>query len=197
MVQLVYFLMLPTILPKSDLFPILLHLTSLTDESKRLRFGYVPSDTAIINYVKNSTSSHGSLWYGYMVDGGCIGAMHISIMGDTAELGISITESHRGKGLSSALFDRALVYLKAMRIKNISLQCLNENAIVIHLAKKHGLSIKSIGGGEKEATGSIELNDPLIARLQDANSDFWSLVDFYIRNQSHLCKTLNFKQKLL
>ena len=174
--------MLPILLSSSQKDLLKAHLNSLDDDSKRMRFGYSISEKNISDYVEKSLDITKNFWYAYIDEGKCIGAVHIAIIGETAELGISIDQEHRGKKLSNNLFERALTHLKAFRISHITMQCLSENAVIQHLARKYGLKVRVLGPGEKEASGDIELPDSLTASIQDTTEDMFAVTDAIGRN---------------
>lgn len=147
-----------------------------------MRFGYSISEKNISDYVEKSLDITKNFWYAYIDEGKCIGAVHIAIIGETAELGISIDQEYRGKKLSNNLFERALTHLKAFRISHITMQCLSENAVIQHLARKYGLKVRVLGPGEKEASGDIELPDSLTASIQDTTEDMFAVTDAIGRN---------------
>lgn len=174
--------MLPILLSSSQKDLIKQHLINLDDDSKRMRFGYSISDENISQYVEKSLDTRTNFWYAYVDEGKCIGAVHIALIGDTAELGISINQEFRGKKLSNNLFERALTHLKAFRISHITMQCLSENAVIQHLAKKYGLKVRVLGPGEKEASGDIELPDTISASVKDTTEDMFAVTDAIGRN---------------
>jgi hypothetical protein len=183
--------MLPLILFGAEASLIIEHLIQMDSESKRLRFGYIPSNDAIVKYVTTSFAHKNSAWYGYLIEGKCIGAIHVFVDGDTSEFGISLDINYRGKKLSNALFDRAMIYIKAQGVKTVTMQCLSENAAMKHIARKHGMSVITLGPGENSATVNIEPSNQMFASIEDAKLDMLSLVDANVRNQIWLFKSLN------
>lgn len=182
--------MIPLILFEAEAPLIIAHLQSLDNESKRLRFGYTPSDIQIDKYVSSSFKHKNSAWYGHLVDGRCISAIHVFIENNECELGISVSSDYRGKGLSNDLFDRALIHAKAQDVTRITMQCLSENAAMQHIARKRGMQIVTLGPGEKGASINIEPGNPALALAEDMQADVVSLIDAGIRNQCWLAKTL-------
>lgn len=179
--------MLPLIMFKAESQMIIDHLVSLDDESRRLRFGYDAREAAIEKYVNNSFDHSESVWYGFIDGNQCYGAIHIAVDGDVAELGFSIDKDRRGAGLSNELFARALVYIKALGIKKVTMQCLSENKIVQHLAQKHGMAVVTIGPGEKSASMTIDTSGiPYMDKMTDAHADILALVDLNIRSQKRM-----------
>lgn len=179
--------MLPLIMFRAESQLIIDHLLRLDAESRRLRFGYDAQPDGIRKYVNNSFDHDNSVWYGFMDDSRCFGVIHIAIDGQVAEFGFSIDQDRRGYGLSNELFSRALLYVKALGIKKVTMQCLSENKIVQYLAKKHGMAVVTLGPGEKIASMLVDTSGiPYLDQVTDTNADIMALVDFNIRNQKRM-----------
>lgn len=185
--------MLPIIITPNLKNKITQHLINLDSDSKYLRFGHLPNDETIINYVSNSFSEplDKSIWFGYIDKNSCVGAIHVSINNDIAELGISVDQEYRGQKLSSILFDRALEYIKARNITKVYMQCLSENAVIQYLAKKYDMKVSSIGLGEKEANAELDISNPILNKVNNFTYECLGLVDSCIRHKIWLCTSLN------
>jgi len=186
--------MLPTILPLSLKTSIISHLNDLDEDSKYLRFGYTPSADAITKYVDESFEHiDKSVWFGYIDKTMCVGAIHVAINkdGDIAELGISINPEYRGKKLSSQLFDRAIEYLKSKNITKVYMQCLSENTVIQYLARKYGMKVSNLGGGEKEANAELHVDNPIIHKMSGFTNECLGLVDACFRHNIWLYTSFN------
>lgn len=188
--------MLPIQISKPHENLIIEHLLHLDLGSKMMRFGYNISNENIRSYVEKNIDTPNNVWYCFLDEGKCVGAAHIAIINDDcAELGISLNKEYRGQKLSNLLFDRAIKHLKSIQISHITIQCLSENAVIQHLAKKYGLKVKSLGPGEKEASGDIDVSDPISAKIQNATEDIFSIIDVFGRNtfwaQKSISKIIN------
>jgi RimJ/RimL family protein N-acetyltransferase len=75
-------------------------------------------------------------------------------LGETAELGLSVLNGSRGKGLGDALFARAVTFLRNRGAREVMVHCLSENAAMMHLASKHHMRVDREGG---EADARLEL----------------------------------------
>ena len=184
--------MLPIHINKHMSSSITKHLIELDADSKHLRFGYIPSEEVITSYVENSFKDvDNSVWFGYIDKIKCVGAIHIAITNDIAELGISVSDEYRGQKLSSQLFDRALEYLKSRNIKKVYMQCLSENTIIQYLARKFDMKVTNIGQGEKEANAELEVSNQVIHKVSNFTNECLGLVDSCIRHNIWLCTSLN------
>lgn len=168
------------------------HLINLDSESKYLRFGYSVTDDAIKKYVESSFESiDNSTWFGYIDEAKCVGAIHVVVTNDIAELGISIDADYRGKKLSSRLFDHVLEYLKSKKITKVYMQCLSENTIIQYLAKKYRMKVSNLGAGEKEANAELEIDNQYIHKISSFTNECLGLVDACIRHHVWLSTSLN------
>ena len=185
--------MLPILITIAQKSKLEQHLTTLDADSKYLRFGHLPSDKTIENYVEKSFTEtlDKSVWFGYIDKNKCVGAIHVSINNDIAELGLSIDNEYRGKKLSSTLFDRALEYLKSRNITKVYMQCLSENTIIQYLARKYEMKISNLGPGEKEANAVLEVSNPMIYKVSSFTAECLGLVDSCVRHNIWLCTSLN------
>lgn len=183
--------MLPCVLFKAEAQLIISHLIALDPEGKRMRFGGTLSDSSIENYVNRSFDSPDVMWYGYLVQGECVGCIHIHIENNTSELGISISDEYRGVGLSNSLFSRAVTYLKSKGCTTAIMQCLSENAAMQHIAKKHGMKVVTVGPGEKVGSINIDVGNPVVSSIKNLNSDVLALIDGNVRNQYWLFNSLS------
>lgn len=166
---------------------VLKHLLSLEREDLRLRFGYTPTEYIITDYVNNSWNKEGHQWFG-MYDtafDGVIATMHIAPMGEeTAEIGFTVHEKFRNRGLGTKLFERATTWAQAHDIKKLFMHCLSENKAVRTIAKKNEMHIITIHGGEAEA--DLVLKQDVLAPIADAVLDRIALYDMLLINQQKL-----------
>lgn len=130
------------------------HLTSLNLEDRHLRFGAVMSDEAIEAYVDSQWDADGA-WLGVYDGDHIIALAHIAIVGEEAELGLSIEPKYRGQKLGQRLFERAVLYIKSRNIKHVFMHCLSENAVMRHIANKYNMTMVT-SHGETDARATID-----------------------------------------
>ena len=83
------------------------HLLALGGEDRRLRFGAAFNDAAVSAYVERIDFERDAL-FGVFDDAlHLTGAAHVARSGAHAELGVSVLEDHRGRGIGGALLARA------------------------------------------------------------------------------------------
>lgn len=130
------------------------HLLVLDNEDRRLRFGVVLPDQAIRDYVARISFERDAV-FGVFDDELClIGAAHLARCDTHAELGISVLPAWRGAGLGTVLLARSHTHARNWGIRRLFMHCLTENAAMVHLARKEGMSIAASSG---EADAWLEL----------------------------------------
>lgn len=136
------------------------HFLSLGTEDRRLRFGSVLGDESVSQYVARIDFERDEVFAVTNHDLAIEGAVHVAFSGPVAELGLSVVEGARGKGVGNALFERAVVHLRNRGVRCAFMHCLAENQAVMHIARKHGMKIQ-FAGGESEAFLELEAPTPV------------------------------------
>ena len=167
-------------------------LTDILDHDRYLRFGYNASDEAVSQYLKISLLDFGktTMWFVCEVDNRFVGTCHVSIMPrDIAEMGFTVSPDYRNKGLGQELFHRGATWAMMKGAKTLYTQCLSENVVMQHIAKKNGMTVVTFEGTEKEAT--IKATKGTIrAFYDDRMFDQLAFVDMSITKQFDLFTTL-------
>lgn len=126
------------------------HFLRLDASDRHLRFGSSLNDSAVINYVRGIDFERDEI-YAVTDDAKCIlGVVHIVVMEQEAELGLSVLAPARGLGVGNTLFDRAVMRLRNRCVREVLVRCLHQNAAMMHLAQKHGMKIQH-DGSDREA----------------------------------------------
>ena len=146
-------------LDKSEFHRYKLHLLSLDEESKYMRFGYhirteqirelckrweANADKNIVFAIENS-------------DLEVVGIAHISLEEEPAELAFSVFKECQGQGMGDALMKRAIEYCQNHSIKTGCMVCLGSNDAIKHLARKNNILVKTEYG---DASAEISIPDP-------------------------------------
>ena len=75
-----------------------------------------------------------------------IATVHMAQMDEhEMELGFMVAEQHRKLGIASEMMDFAMTWCRNRGFNDIFMHCLNYNAPIKHLVRKHGLEITSEG----------------------------------------------------
>jgi GNAT superfamily N-acetyltransferase len=129
---------------------LLTHLLVLDAQDRHLRFGHVLSDDGVRHYVEGIDWVHDAVFVVTDTDLAIIGAAHLVQEDSHAELGISVLPRSRGQGIGGALLARCAARARNWGMRVMFMNCLVENAAMMHLARKQGLKI-AVSGAEAEA----------------------------------------------
>lgn len=129
---------------------LLAHLLALGGEDRRLRFAHALSDQGVGQYVEGIDLSRDVVFVVTDADLAIIGAAHLARDGEDAHLGISVLSQHRGRGIGAALLERCAARARNWNVRVMFINCLVENAAMIHLARKLDLKV-AVSGPEAEA----------------------------------------------
>lgn len=126
------------------------HFLGLPADDLRLRFGSWRSAESIAAYVDGIDFDRDAAFGVHDDRLALVGAAHLVLEGDVAELGLSVPPATRGRGVGSALFERATAHARNRFIPRLFMHCLRENGAIIHLARKYRMSIV-IDAGDADA----------------------------------------------
>ncbi len=130
------------------------HLLCLDEEDRRLRFGLALGDAEVRAYVARIDFARDAVFCVFGDDLEHLAAAHLARSDDGAELGVSVLAGHRGQGLGGALLERAHMHARNWGVDALFMQCLTENAAMLHLAHSQGMAIVTVAG---EAGASLKL----------------------------------------
>lgn len=126
------------------------HFLALEPADVRLRFGSVVNSGSIEQYVNDIDFERDAVFGVLDAEFTILGAAHLAIGADLAELGVSVASGHRGRGIGSALFARAEEYARNRYLGRVFMHCLAENAPMMHIARRAGMQI-IVDTGEADA----------------------------------------------
>jgi GNAT superfamily N-acetyltransferase len=126
------------------------HFLALGAEDRRLRFGVPLGDSAVRAYVRRIDFEHEAALGVFGDELQLFGAGHLGRSRGHAELGVSVLEGHRGRGIGGALLARAHLHARNWGVGALFMHCLTENSAMMHLARKQGMRIAT-GAGEADA----------------------------------------------
>ena len=152
-----------------------LHFKNLGSEDRLLRFGMYTSDEMLDKYV-NTINFHRDAIFGVFDNNlNLIACAHLGYpnsnlaVNSTAEFGVSVSAEGRGKGVGSALFKRAAIHARNTNIKVLYVHYLSRNKVMMHIAKKAGMSIEfSFGEADAFLTLPPSTNTSLVAEAVQA-----------------------------
>lgn len=159
------------------------HLLRLRANDRRLRFGAPMRDSSIEAYAAGIDFARDQAFGILGSDLELWGLAHLApdAERDTAELGLSVDWSVRKRGYGNALLQRAVLHATNRGYRALFMHCLAENATMMNLARRAGLSVVITHG---EADGRLPLAEPTQAgALKEAIQDQFALVDSMLKQQ--------------
>ena len=155
------------------------HFLALAPEDRRLRFGAAIADATVRAYVKRIAFDRDSV-FGVGDDNlRLLGVAHLARLPGAAELGISVLNSHRLRGVGGALMARAVMRARNLGLRTLFMHCLAENAAILHLARKLGMDI---------VTEASEADARLSLPPADASSLFGEVLEQRVALFDHALK---------
>jgi GNAT superfamily N-acetyltransferase len=131
------------------------HLKRFDEDSRRLRFGAVVSDSFLDNYA-DSSYRFDTVIFGWFVDGvmRAAGELRPISLGPSgsAEIAFSVEKPYQHHGIGSMLMDRIVVAARNRAIGHLRVFCLPGNEPMKHLADKYGAHMHASHG---EVEGDI------------------------------------------
>ena len=150
--------LLPLRLTDADRPRLVEHFLLLDEDDLRLRFGMAKTPDALADYVARGIDFGRDGVFGIHDDElALLGVAHVAIGPGMAEFGVSVLAAHRGRGLGSALLDRAHNFARSRFIPAMFMHCLTENRAMMHMARKAGMEIATESG---EADAWVKLARP-------------------------------------
>ena len=159
------------------------HLLRLPENDRRLRFGRHMRDDTIREYVERINFERDRVFGVHDADLNLIGVAHLALdpAAGVAELGLSVDPTVRAKGYGFALRERVLLHAANLGYRVLFMYCLAENGIMMHLARKAGLTVV-VDAGEADARLTLDR----VAHggvLREAMADQFALVDCMLKQQ--------------
>jgi RimJ/RimL family protein N-acetyltransferase len=175
-------------LSSADRERLLRHFLALDEDDRLLRFGQIVPDHVIENYVRNLNFANDVVFGVFDSTLELIGVGHLAYLpadGDkrTAEFGVSVLESARGRGIGTKMFERAAMRSRNTQVTELYMHCLSRNSTMMHIAKKSGMKIE-YAYGEADAYLSLTPADQtsiMAEMLQEQAAVF----DYAIKRQAH------------
>jgi GNAT superfamily N-acetyltransferase len=122
------------------------HFLSLGPGDRRLRFGARLGDAMVREYVSRIDFGQDTL-FGVLDDElRLLGVAHVARSRAFAELGVSVLQGFRGRGIGGALLARAHLRARNWGAGALFMHCLTENAAVMRLARRQGMDIVARAG---------------------------------------------------
>ncbi|MDM7456262.1 MAG: GNAT family N-acetyltransferase [Tepidimonas sp.] len=119
-----------------------LHLLSLSEDDRRARFGHSLTDMAVAGWC-NRAMQGDSLWWGAWAayDGGLCAALQLcpTVHEGVWEIGLSVAQPLRRRGLGTALLGDALRHLPQVR----QMVCHHGHPAIVRMALRLGCTVQT------------------------------------------------------
>jgi GNAT superfamily N-acetyltransferase len=122
------------------------HFLSLAANDRRLRFGTPLGDFPVHEYVERIDFEHDAVFGVADDELRLLGVAHVARSDGHAELGVSVLEGHRGRGIGGALLERAHTRARNWGVHALFMHCLTENGAMMRLARKQNMRIVAEAG---------------------------------------------------
>jgi RimJ/RimL family protein N-acetyltransferase len=174
-------------LGEKDRERLLTHFIELGEDDRLLRFGQVTPNHVIENYVRTLDFGRDTVFGVFNRHLQLVGVGHLAYLpaeGDTrtAEFGVSVSESVRGQGIGTKLFERAAIRSRNTHVTTLYIHCLSRNSTMMHIAKKAGMKIE-YAYGEADAYLTLspaDQNSIISEMLQEQAAVF----DYVLKRQA-------------
>lgn len=131
------------------------HLLALDKNDRYLRFGFTANDDQINRYANGLNFDRDEIFGIYNRRLDMIAMAHLAFSSDSsfdmsAEFGVSVLKSARGRGFGARLFDRAAMHARNAGVSRMFIHALSENTAMLKIARNAGAVIER-DGSESEA----------------------------------------------
>jgi GNAT superfamily N-acetyltransferase len=130
------------------------HFLALPMKDRRLRFGAPLAPEVIAAYVDEIDFDRDAVLGLHDDRLALVGVAHLAFVDNLAEVGLSVLPAHRGRGVGSALFKRAVAHSRSRCIPMLFMQFLSGNVPIMRIARKFGMAI--VAGG-RDVNAYLEL----------------------------------------
>lgn len=145
------------------------HLLALSPQDRSMRFGASLAPDFIASYVDRIDFGHDAVFGIHDSRLDLVGVAHVAFDSDLAELALSVLPGHRGRGVGSALFERAVAHARNRSIPKLFMHFLAGNAPIMRIAQKFGMDIFAHAGSADAYLRLIP--DLLPSRSQPASTN--------------------------
>ena len=179
-------------LDKTEFHRYKLHLLSLDEESRYMRFGYHIRTDQIRELCKKwqANADKHVIFAIENEDLEIVGIGHVSLEDSPGELAFSVLKECQGQGMGDALMKRCIEYCQNHNIKTGCMVCLGSNDKIKSLARKHGILVKTEYG---DASAEVAIPDPSpVSIWHEAINDSWARIDHLGKAQRKLAQMFRF-----
>jgi len=122
------------------------HFLALESHDRRLRFGTRLGDATVREYVARIDFGHDAIFGVFDDELRLLGVAHVARSSAFAELGVSVLEGSRHRGIGGALLARAHLRARNWGVGALFMHCLMDNAAMMRLARRQGMGCVTQAG---------------------------------------------------
>ena len=168
-------------LSSSDRTRIIEHFDRLDSTDRYLRFGSPMGEELLRSYVDGIDFDSGVVFGVHDDDLTLVGVAHVASGGGVAEIGLSVLDGWRHRGIGQLLLERAAGWARLHGITTLFMHCLAENGAIRRLARRVGMNVVA-ANGEADAHLALAPAKPGSAS-REAMLDGVALFDFCLKRQ--------------
>jgi RimJ/RimL family protein N-acetyltransferase len=163
---------------------ILDHLLTLSERDRYLRFGHPASDAQIGRYVDLIDFERDEVFGVFNRRVEVIAMAHLAYIAragqaTSAEFGVSVGASVRGRGFGARLFDHAVLHARNRDVDTLLIHALTENTAMLRIARSAGAVIER-DGSDAQALLKLPPMD-LSSRLEALLSSHAAEIDYGLK----------------
>ncbi len=169
------------------------HLLGLEPQDRYLRFGYSATDEHIQRYVDGLDLDRDEVFGIYNRKLTLIAMAHLAYPAEmssqaTAEFGVSVLKSARGRGYGVRLFERACMHARNDGITHMVIHALSETTPILRIARAAG-AVVTRDGSESEAR--LRLPTPTLdTQITEIVQEQLAQVDYQMKERAHNFRAL-------
>ena len=188
--------------PERDRRRLLMHFLALNDSDRLLRFGSVLPDELITRYVQRLDFARDTVLGVYDDKLRLVGVGHLAfspreskpsgsaatLKERIAEFGLSVSDTARGLGVGTKLFERAAMHCRNADVDTLYMHCLASNQVMMHIACKSGMQIQR-DHGEADAYLKLPPANPSSV-MQEAMQEQMASFDYTLKTNAKAARKL-------
>lgn len=163
------------------------HLNALGVHDRYLRFGFSVNDEQISRYVDGLDFERDEIFGIYNRRLVLIAMAHLAFSPKPSptpgvEFGVSVLQSHRGRGFGERLFERAIMHARNAGVTELHIHALSENAAMLKIARNAGAHVTR-DGSESEARLQLP-QATLDSHVREVIQEQWAQADYRLKAQA-------------
>jgi RimJ/RimL family protein N-acetyltransferase len=169
-----------------------LHLLSLEESDRYLRFGFPATDEQIQRYVTSLNFERDEVFGIFNRRLDLIAMAHLAYMPApapesklpaTAEFGVSVAKRARGRGYGARLFEHAVLHARNRGCERLFIHALSENTAMLKIARNAGATVER-DGPESEAWLKLP-PDSITSQVGELVGNQFAEFDYQLKLQAH------------